>query len=106
MQCNEVIRFKLQTRTVRAMGSCALDMCCVACGRADISYEIGFGGPWDVAAASLIVEEAGGKVLDPAGGPFNIMSRRVMVTNAHLAEAASSVLSGMKLGPYEPMPAQ
>ena len=98
--------FEMQTRTVRAMGSCALDMCCVACGRADISYEIGFGGPWDVAAASLIVEEAGGKVLDPAGGPFNIMSRRIMVTNAHLAEAASSVLSGMKLGPHEPKPAQ
>ena len=88
------------------MGSCALDMCCVACGRADISYEIGFGGPWDVAAASLIVEEAGGQVLDPAGGPFDIMSRRVMATNRQLAQAASSVLSGMKLGPHEPQPAQ
>ena len=84
------------------MGSCALDMCCVACGRADISYEIGFGGPWDVAAASLIV----GQVLDPAGGRFDVMSRRVMATNGQLAQAASDVLSGMKLGPHEPQPAQ
>ena len=88
------------------MGSCALDMCCVACGRAEISYEIGFGGPWDVAAASLIVEEAGGMVLDPAGGPFNIMGRRVLATNSHLAGAACSILTGMKLGPHEPRPAQ
>lgn len=84
------------------MGSCALDMCCVACGRAEITYEIGFGGPWDVAAASLIVEEAGGKVLDPAGGAFDVMSRRVMATNGHLAPAVSGILSGMKLGPHEP----
>jgi hypothetical protein len=35
-----------QTRAVRCMGSCALDMCSVACGRADVAYEFGFGGPW------------------------------------------------------------
>ena len=30
-------------------------------------YEIGFGGPWDVAAGALILTEAGGVVIDPAG---------------------------------------
>ena len=58
----------------------------------------------DVAGAALIVEEAGGKVLDPAGGPFSLMGRRVLATNAHLAEQAVAVLGHMPLGPKEPRP--
>jgi len=50
------------------VGSCALNLCSIAAGRADAFYEIGFGGPWDVAAGALILEEAGGAVADPAGG--------------------------------------
>ena len=34
----------LATRSLRCLGSCALDMCSVACGRVDAMYEIGFGG--------------------------------------------------------------
>lgn len=44
-----------------------MNMCGVASGRLDAFYEIGYGGPWDVAAGALIVTEAGGKVLDPSG---------------------------------------
>lgn len=51
-----------------------------------------------------MLEEAGGRVLDPTGGPFNIMSRRVLGTNAHLAEAAAQVLAGCKYAPDEPPP--
>jgi inositol-phosphate phosphatase/L-galactose 1-phosphate phosphatase len=79
-------------------------MCFVAAGRADISYEIGFGGPWDVAAASLIVEEAGGKVIDPSGGSFSLMGRRVMASNAHLADQAAALIGPIPLGPKEPHP--
>ena len=44
---------------------------------ADLSVATtGFGGCWDVAAGSLIVEEAGGCVTDPSGGPFDVMARR------------------------------
>lgn len=50
------------TRGIRCLGSCALNLCGVAMGRLDAFYEIGFGGPWDVAAAALILEEAGGQV--------------------------------------------
>ena len=42
-------------------------MCGVACGRLDGFYEIGYGGPWDVAAGAVIVKEAGGIVIDPSG---------------------------------------
>ncbi|XAR62453.1 L-galactose 1-phosphate phosphatase [Bertholletia excelsa] len=39
----------LEVRSLRMSGSCALDLCGIACGRNDIFYLIGFGGPWDVA---------------------------------------------------------
>lgn len=85
------------------MGSCALDICFVASGRAEVSYEVGFGGPWDVAAASLIVEEAGGHVADPAGGPFDIMGRRVLATsNTGLAQQVGAIIAPLPLGPKEP----
>jgi len=47
-------------RDVRRAGSAALDLCWAACGRLDAFYELGL-GPWDWAAASLVVTEAGGR---------------------------------------------
>lgn len=35
-----------QVRSIRMSGSCALNLCGVACGRLDLFYELGFGGPW------------------------------------------------------------
>ncbi|KAK9808469.1 hypothetical protein WJX73_009761 [Symbiochloris irregularis] len=92
------------TQSIRCLGSCALDMCCVACGRLDAMYEVGFGGCWDCAAGALIVEEAGGQLLDPSGAPFELMSRRVLATNAHLGAAAAQVLAACPEGPLEPGP--
>lgn len=40
--------------------------------------------------------------LPPTGGPFNLMSRRVLGANAHLAEAAAAILAGCKYDPQEP----
>lgn len=47
------------TRGVRRMGAAALDLAWVACGRFDGFWEMGL-GPWDVAAGTLLVREAGG----------------------------------------------
>ncbi|KAK9818040.1 hypothetical protein WJX72_006139 [[Myrmecia] bisecta] len=88
-------------RSVRCSGSCALNLCSVACGRLDAFYEIGFGGCWDVAAGALVLQEAGGTVLDPAGGQFGVMARRVLGTNAHLGDAVAKVLAGCKVSPHE-----
>lgn len=90
------------SRSMRCSGSCAMNICGVAMGRLDCFFEIGFGGCWDVAAASLVLEEAGGRVLDPAGGPFDIMGRRVLATNAHLAQPLADILGGCFTGPNEP----
>ena len=52
--------------SIRMQGSAALNLCSVASGSADIYYEFGI-HVWDIAAAGLIVEEAGGVLLDPSG---------------------------------------
>ncbi|WP_216317734.1 inositol monophosphatase family protein [Deinococcus aestuarii] len=53
---------------VRRPGAAALDLCSVACGRVDAYWEFGL-KPWDSAAGSLIVEEAGGTVTGRDGVP-------------------------------------
>lgn len=62
---------------VRALGSAALNMAMVAMGGADANFEFGIHA-WDTAAGAILVREAGGVVIDPAGGEFDILSRRVL----------------------------
>ncbi|MQA83649.1 MAG: inositol monophosphatase [Streptosporangiales bacterium] len=65
----EVLRSVLpRVRDIRRGGSCAVDLCSVACGRADAYYE---SGPqeWDLAAGVLIAREAGGRVQGLRGRP-------------------------------------
>ncbi|KAK2077671.1 hypothetical protein QBZ16_004517 [Prototheca wickerhamii] len=75
-----------ESRSVRCGGSCALNLCSIAQGRLDAYFEYGLGGPWDMAAGAVILTEAGGRVLDPSGGPFNVMSRRTLSEHAGLIE--------------------
>lgn len=71
---------------IRGVGTAALNMCLVAAGAADAYYEMGI-HCWDVAGAGIIVTEAGGVLLDVTGGPFDLMSRRVIASsNKTLAE--------------------
>jgi myo-inositol-1(or 4)-monophosphatase len=76
----------LRTHGVRRAGSAALDLCYVACGRFDGYWEFKL-NPWDTAAGVLLVEEAGGKVTDFRGGPFQIASREVCASNGLIHEA-------------------
>lgn len=55
------------THGVRRMGSASIDCCMVASGRVEGFYETGL-KPWDVAAGSLLIQEAGGLVTDYYGG--------------------------------------
>lgn len=63
------------------MGSAALNMAYVALGGADVNFEFGIHA-WDIAAGDLIVREAGGVVIDPSGGPLDLMSRRVLAASS------------------------
>lgn len=55
---------------IRRCGSAALDLCSIACGRADIYFELVV-SPWDFAAGKLLVEEAGGVVTTIDGKPLS-----------------------------------
>jgi myo-inositol-1(or 4)-monophosphatase len=76
----------LKTHGVRRAGSAALDLANVASGRFDGFWEFNL-NPWDTAAGVLIVEEAGGKVTDFSGGPFQLNSRETVATNGMVHEA-------------------
>ncbi|KAK9227756.1 hypothetical protein WN943_012812 [Citrus x changshan-huyou] len=84
---NRINSLLFKVRSLRMSGSCALNLCGIACGRLDLFYELGFGGPWDVAAGVVIVEEAGGLVYDPSGKDFDITAQRVAASNPHVKDA-------------------
>ncbi len=67
----------LRAAGVRRPGAAALDLAYVACGRYDGFFEIGL-MPWDVAAGSLLVSEAGGLIGDLAGEADCIFSKQVL----------------------------
>ena len=69
---------------VRRTGSAAIDLAYVACGRLDFFWEFGL-KPWDVAAGSLLVSEAGGRVSDMRGGAHSVTaSDQVLADNGLL----------------------
>ena len=76
---------------VRRDGSAALDLSFVACGRSEGFWEFKL-SPWDLAAGTLILEEAGGKVTSPCGGEFDINSGHVLATNGLIHDELISVL--------------
>lgn len=75
--------FVLTARGIRRDGAAALDLCYVACGRVDGFWELGL-SPWDMAAGSLIVTEAGGRLTDYAGRPLNLRGRHMVASNTLL----------------------
>jgi myo-inositol-1(or 4)-monophosphatase len=60
-QAAETAALLPSVRDIRRLGSAALDLCFLACGRLDAYVERGL-RPWDLAAAQLVVSEAGGRV--------------------------------------------
>jgi myo-inositol-1(or 4)-monophosphatase len=92
----------LRTHGVRRAGSAALDLCCVASGRFDGFWEFNL-NPWDTAAGVLIVEEAGGKVTDFSGCPFQLDSRETLASNGLVHPALEAefrrIFSGTGLAP-------
>ena len=68
------------THGLRRLGSAAVDLAYVACGRFEGFYEYGLNA-WDVAAGAFIVSEAGGEVSDFSGGKNFIFGREIIATN-------------------------
>jgi myo-inositol-1(or 4)-monophosphatase len=73
------------SRGVRRFGSAAVDLAYVACGRFEAFYEYGL-RPWDVAAGTFIVQQAGGCNYDFKGGDNYIFGKELISCNPHIAE--------------------
>jgi len=86
-------RFILETHGIRRSGSAALDLSYVAAGRVDGFWELKL-SPWDVAAGSLIVIEAGGRVTDFAGRAFKSDGAQTLATNGLIHQEMVDVLTG------------
>ncbi|MGI8951492.1 MAG: inositol monophosphatase family protein [Chitinophagaceae bacterium] len=77
---------------VRRLGSAALDLSWVACGRFDGFYEHQLHA-WDSAAGFLIVEEAGGKVTDLKGNYYNPYQPGLVATNGKIHEELLAMIN-------------
>lgn len=78
-------RFIRKGLPVRRLGSAAIDLCWVAAGRFDGFWEYNL-NPWDIAAGYLIVEEAGGRITNFKGEPYNIYDKETLATNGKIHE--------------------
>ena len=78
--------FMRRCRTLRRQGSAALDLAYLAAGRVDGFFELGL-KPWDIAAAAVIIREAGGFVGDAAGGERFLDSGNVVAANPRIFRA-------------------
>ncbi len=83
--------FLLQSQAVLRVGSAALDLAYVACGRLDGFWEFRL-SPWDYAAGVLLVNEAGGQTAEPDGTPLRQWSGRIVASNGRFqAEMIASL---------------
>lgn len=88
---NHWANFAMNAQALRRDGAAALDLCYVACGRYDGFWELNL-APWDTAAGSLIVAEAGGRVTDFGGGTFSNYKPEVLASNGLIHDRMIDVL--------------
>lgn len=88
----EVLAYCMKnTRGVRRLGSAALDLAYVACGRFDGFFEVGL-SPWDVAAGAYIVQQAGGNVYDFSKGEDFIFGGEIVAGSKATADHLCTVI--------------
>jgi myo-inositol-1(or 4)-monophosphatase len=88
---NHFYELLMASQEVRRDGSAALDLCSVACGRFDGFWELKL-KPWDVAAGSLILREAGGRVSDFSGSRFSIYDEEILASNGRIHDQMAALL--------------
>lgn len=83
--------FLLHTHGIRRLGSAAVDLAYVACGRFECFYEYGL-NPWDVAAGAYIVKNAGGKLFDFSGNDNYIFGKEIIAGNNAISDQILDVV--------------
>jgi myo-inositol-1(or 4)-monophosphatase len=89
--------FTLRSHGVRRAGSAALDLAYVAAGRLEAFWEFNL-NPWDTAAGVLLVTEAGGRLSDFAGGPFQLNSSEVLASNGLIHDELTGMFRDLFAG--------
>jgi myo-inositol-1(or 4)-monophosphatase len=77
---------------IRRLGSAALDLCFVACGRFDGYWEENL-KPWDTAAGMLVARESGGIVTEFNAEPFQIENNQILATNGKIHQEMITLLN-------------
>ncbi len=85
-------RFIRQGLPVRRLGSAAIDLCWVACGRFDGFWEYNL-NPWDIAAGYLIIAEAGGRISNFKGEAYSVYEKQTLATNGRIHEDMLRVIN-------------
>ena len=83
--------------SLRLQGAAAAEMCYIAAGRSEARIEA-FLGQWDIAAGTLILQQAGGKVTDFMGGADFLSGREVLASNGLLHEELLAVMQRVRAG--------
>lgn len=91
-------RFTQLCHGIRRAGAAALDLCSVAAGRFEGFWELKL-NPWDKAAGALLVTEAGGRISDVAGAPFNLLGDDVFASNGHVHDEMREVFAAVSKQP-------
>ena len=84
--------FVARARAVRRLGSAALDLCYLAAGRFDGFWEQRL-HPWDMSAASLVVEEAGGRLSRYDGGAFDTHGDEIVASNGRIHDEMLRIIA-------------
>ena len=84
--------FIRNAQAVRRLGSAAIDLCYVACGRFDGFWEMKLNA-WDMAAGALIVEEAGGEVTNFDGNVFDPFKKEICASNGMIHKEMVTILA-------------
>ena len=79
------------THGIRRLGSAAIDLAYVACGRFEAFYEYGL-HPWDVAAGIILVREAGGRVSDFSGLEKNLTGEEIVAANSSVFSEVQEIV--------------
>lgn len=90
-----------RTRTIRILGSAAINFAWVACGRLDAWFEPDL-SPWDSAAGAVLVREAGGRMTDCEGVEFALGTRPVCASNGAVHEELLTVLREARATQLDP----
>lgn len=84
-------KFMMKAQEIRRPGSASIDLCYLASGRLDGFWECKL-KPWDVAAAVVIVREAGGKLSDFNGNEYSIYGNETLASNGRIHDEMMEVI--------------